>query len=93
MRGWVLPLALVSALFLAVPASASHHPPNAVAGDVSMTLSRQGAKLTMSYTVDPPKCERSGGCELNWDKPNRIDRRNPIRAKSSESLLTNEHMF
>ncbi|MBA3717064.1 MAG: hypothetical protein H0W87_02395 [Actinobacteria bacterium] len=64
-----------AALVLAVPASASHHPPNSVPGRVTVTLSRtDAATLVFQYTVTPPPCPNvETGCYANYGKPYGID--------------------
>jgi hypothetical protein len=71
MSRWALPAAAAFALFLAVPASASHHPPNSVPGRVSMTVARTDpGTLRFQYTVTPPDCPNTGtGCYANYGKP------------------------
>jgi len=59
----------VACLIAASPAVASHFPPNAVAGQVSMTVSPgPGPVLQFSYTVTPTPCP-GGGCSVDYGKP------------------------
>lgn len=61
--------AVVTSLLLAVPASASHHPPNAVAGLVSMTVSSaDNDDLVFNYTVTQQPCPNPS-CDINYGKP------------------------
>jgi len=71
MRRWGLALAASVALVAAVPAAASHHPPNSVPGHVTLSVASgpTGTKtLVFTYTVTPPPC---GGtlCYPNYGRP------------------------
>lgn len=55
---------------LAVPAAASHHPPNSVSGLVAMTVTRPGSDLVFTYTVTQQPCPNvETGCYQNYGKP------------------------
>jgi hypothetical protein len=71
MRRWVLLLVAAAGLVAAVPASASHHPPNSQTGLVTMSVARQRTQLTLSYTVTQRPCPNSS-CLVNFGKPYRI---------------------
>lgn len=69
--GIALVCAAAASLLLAVPASASHHPPNSVPGRVtlSVTSGPRGSKsLVFAYTVTPMPCEGSL-CYPNYGRP------------------------
>jgi hypothetical protein len=67
MRRWFLPIAAAAALFLAVPASATHSP-NGENRYVSMTVSRSGLELTFKYTIEQRPCLNEH-CAVNYGKP------------------------
>jgi hypothetical protein len=62
--------AVIAGLFVAVPAAATDH--RLTAGDVTMSFSRAGPKLTMNYTVTPPQCPNQQ-CYINYGKPYQIN--------------------
>jgi hypothetical protein len=75
-RKWALLVSAVAAasLIVAVPASASHHPPNAVPGKVTLTVSGTPPNLDFGYTVSPP--DNNCGdiqCPVNQGKPYGIE--------------------
>ncbi|MHB8657947.1 MAG: hypothetical protein ACYC91_08315 [Solirubrobacteraceae bacterium] len=56
-------------LVAAAPAVAAHYPPNAVPGQVSMTVTAEpGPVLQFSYTVTPTPCP-GGGCGTDYGDP------------------------
>lgn len=61
-----------AALILAVPASASHHPANAVNKNVSVTITRQAHDLLFAYTVERPVCPNET-CFANYGLPYRLE--------------------
>jgi hypothetical protein len=65
-------IAAAACLLTAVPASASHHPPNSVTGLVTMAATRQGVQLILNYNVTQQACPNPS-CQVNYGKPYRID--------------------
>jgi hypothetical protein len=70
MRRWGLAFAVSVALVAAVPAAASHHPPNSVPGAVMVSVTNPpGSKsLVFKYTVTPTPCG-SSFCYPNYGRP------------------------
>jgi hypothetical protein len=71
-RVLVLVAVTATALVAASATSASHHPPQAVPGQVTLTVFADGNTLAFHYSVTPGDCTGLELCFPNYGMPNRL---------------------